>query len=452
MKPRIVFFSRSYQAKLFPLLNSGKYESIYVTLTKKEKLDLEKNGHSVKYCFETYRPENDDLVVPSDYLITSFLSDRFLHQYKLKDRIAILKKEISFWRSIFEIENPISVINEQVAIEISEVMFIEAQKQNVIYLSWMTNPVNGYFFWVTNPMSLSIDQDVFFSSPSKESIQLAKEYLRGIIDKNERPYYLIPYLNQSDFRNLVVSSWSLVKLILRNFIKKSKGYEDNESAIYNQFERSLKRTFLKYNNLDELGDFEIVLYPLHYEPEASLSYLSEFFSNQVALIENISKCLAINQILVVKEHPAQPGMLLTKKFQKVYHDNSSLYYLSSTVVSYDIIKKSKVIITLTSHLGWEALILGKPVYLLGKMFYDKYPYINKFVDFEILRNEIRDKSYRTPDPDSLEKYIAQLIEISYEGKPFPCSELYEESNISNIIFAIEHKLGLTLKKKNMKKL
>jgi len=443
MKPKIVFFSRAYQAKLFPLLDSEKYESIHVTLTESEKLEIEKNGHSVKYCFESYYQENDELIVPEDYLITSFKSDRFLHHFDLKDRVTILKKEISFWRTIFEVENPIAVINEQVAIEISEVMFIESIKKNVKYLAWMTNPVNGYFYWVSNPMSLVLDEEIFSKSPSNESIEIAQKYFKSITDKNERPYYLEPYLNQSNFRNIIGSSFSLLKSRFRKFVNKPRGYENDELAKFNKFERAVKTIFLEYNDLDELNDYEVVLYPLHYEPEASLCYLSEFFSNQVALIENISKCLTLNQILVVKEHPAQPGMLLTNKYQKLYHDNSCIFYLPSTILSYDIIKKSKLIITLTSHLGWEALILGKPVYLLGKMFYDKYPFVNKFINFEILRDEIRDCSCKFPESDSIKMYIAQLIDNSYKGMPFPCKELFEETNINNLKYAIEHRLGLT---------
>ncbi len=440
MKPKIVFFSRAYQEVLFPLLQSDKYDSIHITLTVKEKKYIEKKGFKVDFCFETYNKSVDR--VHSSYLYSSYLSDRFLNKHKITKRLKILKKEISFWAEILETYKPIAIINEQVAIEISEVLYIEAKKRNIHYKAWMTNPVNGYFYWVSNPMSLSLDDAVFLKTPSYDLTQLAETYTKKIIEKNERPYYLTPYLNQNKYRNILSASKGLLKLCLNVIFGSSNAYEDNKTAAINYFERSLKTFFVKYNTISDFAEYEVILYPLHYEPEASLAYLSEFFSNQIALIENISKCLGVNQVLVVKEHPAQAGMLLTKKYQELYKNTSCLYYLPSSIISYDIIKKTDLIITLTSHLGWEALILGKPVYLLGKMFYDKYPFINKFTSFENLRTEIRKKSYIYPTKESVIKFISQLLEYSYKGMPFPNEELYEEQNLKNIVFAIESELGL----------
>ena len=145
---------------------------------------------------------------------------------------------------------------------------------------------------------------------------------------------------------------------------------------------------------------------------------------------------------MVKEHPAQQGMLLTNKFQKLYKENSQLFYLPHTIISYDIIKLATLIITLTSHLGWEAIILGKPTFLLGKMFYDKYPFINKMSSFEELRRIIRNQEYIYPQRNATVKFIAQLFEISHKGEPFPGNNLYKKNNLENIIFAIEKELGL----------
>lgn len=441
MKPKIIFFSRAYQEILFPLLQSDKYDSVHVTLTEKEKRNLERKGFKVDFCFETFNKSVDE--INPTYLNTSYLSDRFLNKHRIDKRISILKKEVAFWAEVFDTYKPLAVLNEQVAIEISEVLFIEAKKRNIRYLAWMTNPVNGYFYWISDPMSLSLEENIFFNDPSPNSKQIAIEYINKIIEKNELPYYLIPFLHQNKIRNLIASTKGLIKIWLKELLLNADSYEDDRTSAYNYFERALKSCFMRYNTLMDFEDYEVVLYPLHYEPESSLSYLSEFFSNQIALIENISKCLAVNQVLVVKEHPAQPGMLLTKKYQKLYRNNSCVYYLPHFIISFDIIKRASLIITLTSHLGWEALILGKPVYLLGKMFYDKYPYINKFSSFEKLREEIRLKSYRHPNIESVIAYIAQLLDNSYKGMPFPCNELYEGENIKSIVFAIEKKLELS---------
>ncbi len=440
MKPKIIFFSRSYQTTLFPKLDSEKYESIHVTLTKAEKEKLGNLGIEVKYCFESYTGSIE--VLPEHYLKTSFLSDRFLNKYNLSERHSLLKKEISFWSEIFDCYKPIAVLNEQVAIEIAEVMYIEAQKRDIKYLAWMTNPVNGYFYWIKDPISLSLDDKISISHPSENSINLANEYIKRIVEKNERPYYIMPFINQKKLSNLISATKGIVKLLINNIKGKNGFYEDCSCSSWSFFERSVKAYFINYDHLEDLGEYEVILYPLHYEPEASLSYLSEFYSNQIALIENITKCLKNNSVLVVKEHPAQAGMLLTKKYQDLLKNNSQLIYLPSTISSYEIIRRSKVIITLTSHLGWEALILGKPVYLLGKMFYDRHPYVNKFRSFEDLKSDLLSGNYKYPTSESNIDYIAKMLEISHKGMPFPCDDLYKTDNIKNIVSAIEKELSL----------
>lgn len=440
MKPKIIFFSRSYQTILFPLLLSEKYDSIYVVLTKQEKEKLEEDGYKVEFCFETYQESVAD--IDENYLKTSLLSDRFLNNRRINERLYLLKKEIAFWRDVFDKYQPIAVINEIVAIEIAEVMYIEAKKRGIRYLAWMANPINGYFYWVSDPISLSLDNRILNTIPSKKTLEIAKKYIKAIIEKNEMPYYIIRFLNQRKIENLFRATKSLIKIYLRKIKKNNKSYEDATTAAKLFFERSFKAFFIKYDSLDDIKGFEIILYPLHYEPEASLLYLSEFFSNQVALVENLTKCLKLNQVLVVKEHPAQPGMLLTKKFQTLIKNNSQLFYLPAQITSHEIIKKASVVVTLTSHLGWEALILGKPVFLLGKMFYDKYPYINRFTSFEKLKDDIRNNNYLYPELEATIDYIAKILEHSYKGMPFQCKFLYNEDNIKNIIHAIETELEI----------
>lgn len=443
MKSKVVFFSRSYQSKLFSLIKSDEFDAVHVTLTKSEKHYIEKLGLKVEYCFEEFTKTDQEKDINS-YLETSFFSDRFLNKLNIKERNLFLRREIAFWSEIFDRYKPITVVNEQVAIEISEVMYIEAKKRNIKYSAWMNNPINGYFYWLPNPMSLELDDKIINIDPSKKAIEVAKDYLNDIRIKNERPYYLIPYINSSKLRNLLGSISSYLRYRLKESFRQNNyiHYESYSDGAKAAVLRNIYSFFYKYDDFKEIEKYEVILYPLHYEPESSLLYLSEFFTNQVALIENISKCLTANQILVVKEHPAQNGILLTKKYRDLKKSISSLYYLPHTIISYDVIKISKLIITLTSHLGWEALILGKPVYIIGKMFYKCYPDINIFESFEELRQKLKNNNLIYPNEDSLINFIAKLYDFSHKGKPFIDKDLYLPENIDNIRIAIEKEIHL----------
>lgn len=445
IKPNVIFFSRAHQSDFFPLLKSENYVSIHVTLTLEEKKKLEAKNLQVEYCFETFNKSVTD--IPDDYLLTSYNSDRFLYNLNIEERKNFLNREVAFWAEIFDRYKPLAVINEIVAIEIAEVMYIEAKKRDIKYLAFMDAPIKGYSYWVADPISLSMDDEINNVIPSEESRRLAEEYIRNIINKNERPYYIIPFLIR---QNKYLDLFRALKRLIFHFLKRRRidcYYSGSKISIDSsklQFEIAIKSFIKKYNAIDEINNKEIVVYPLHYEPEATLLYFSEFFSNQVALIENLVKCLTLNQVLVVKEHPAQAGMLLTKRFQKLLEMNPQLYFLRSSISSFDLIKKSKIIVTLTSNFGWEGMFFGKPVFLLGEMFYDKYENTNRFNSFEHLRESIRSKNYKIPDIPTLTDYTAKLFERSFKGVFWPCDILYSDENIKNIISAIEKKIKDTI--------
>ena len=118
MKPKILFFARDYQSVFFSLLNSDKYESVFVVLNRIEKRNVIKNGGQVIYCLEE---EFDDLELASfesPYLKFSFGCDRNFTTLKLEERELILRKTISFWRKIMQNHDFSLVVNETVAIEI----------------------------------------------------------------------------------------------------------------------------------------------------------------------------------------------------------------------------------------------------------------------------------------------------------------------------------------------
>lgn len=177
--------------------------------------------------------------------------------------------------------------------------------------------------------------------------------------------------------------------------------------------------------------------------------MAEFYDNQIATIEHICRCLKHNQVLVVKEHPQQAGFLLQKKFRDVKKRVSNVIFLPAEYSTYHLIKQCKLIVTLTSTAGIEALILGKPVVVMGNVFYDRYEGTN-WIDHlkqlkEFMRNE---REWKYPEAATLKRYLAQVIYNSNEGNPFPHDDLYSETNIRNIVTGIEEELEKQLKTVN----
>ena len=442
-KPAVLFFARGYQADFFPALANDQFDALFVTLTRNESSRVEKRGQAVAACFEADFDGIEPAPVPDDYLITSLVSDRFLGRFDPVRRMEILGKEIAFWSALLDRHKPAAVINELVAIEISEVLLIECRKRGIPYLAGMNCVIDDLFYWLPDPMTMS-GSKLPAVVPDESARQGAKAYLRQVVAKDYKPFYV---QNLAGRRALLPFAAALAKVVLwwfRSLRDKQGGrftYEMYDDEYGKRVSVWFKSFFRRYDRLEAIpSDREIVFFPLHQEPEATLNYMSEFYSNQVATIENILKCLGPRQVLVVKEHPVDKGSLLRRKFWEIRSRNSGLYYLPAEVHGREVLAVADRVITLTSTVGWEAAIIGKKVYVLGEIFYDNLPGVVAIANFRDLRTALRrpGSEGRRLSMEKAEAFVAELAVMSYPGNPFPHDNLYSRTNTDRIIHAIMH--------------
>jgi len=446
MMPTVLFFARDYQAKLFPLLKSDKYKSLYVVLNRREKEIVVANGGEVVICLEE---EFDSLSAEGElnsYLEYSFGCDRNYVGLNLQERETILKKSISFWRNILEKYEPSLIINETVAIELSEVLAIEAKAKGIKYLSWMSFPKQGTFYWQKSPYHNSMEPTLEAIVPSETELKEATSFVQGLRDGLERPFYVKAKSTRYSFLKFSKNIWTaMLEISLMAKVPKLKrrvayGARLNTS-LWNikLFLLSLFTFTNKYDNIADSKGRELIFYPLHFEPEAVLFYMAYFFDNQVSVIESTLKCLSQNQILVVKEHPQQTGVLLEKRFRHIKKRYPNLIFIRGEEPTTEILGKCSVIITLGSTAGFEALSLGKKVINLGRVFYDAFDGVNNCKSFkevyDLLRGVVPFNTSSTFD-----YFVAKMLNYIKPGNPFPHGEVYSAENVAAIKNAIEDEL------------
>ncbi len=447
-KPAVLLFARGYQADFFPALKNDCFDSVLVTLTPGESERVRRAGGEVAACFEADYASITPAPIPDDYLLSSYVSERFLGRFSFEKRREILGKEIAFWSDLLDRHKPAAVVNELVALEISEVLLIECRKRNIPYLAGMNCVVENLFYWLPDPMTMSGDKLPTSLKPRPNSRAAAAAYIKEVFAKDYRPFYV---------KNLAgrLSPAPFIKALVKWVIWQMKkvGGEDPNRFVYEMYDEEygkrisiyLKSLYRRYDRLEDLPkDAEVVFYPLHQEPEATLNYMSEYLSNQVATIENILKCLKPNQVLVVKEHPVDKGSLLREKFSWVRARNSAVYFLPGELHGREVLARAERVVTLTSTVGWEAAVTGKVVYVMGEIFYNHLPGVQRILDWKQLKAALRnpvglDRRMTTPEA---EDFVAELAEISYPGNPFPHENLYSRENLDNVISGILIGAGL----------
>lgn len=442
MKRKVLIFARSFLLNYAAKIKSDFFDTILVVLTREEKEYLVTQNITVYGCFEEDYAKLEVAFFPGNYLKTSYYSDRFLNRFDIDKRHEILGKEITFWRNILTNFEPDFIVNETVSIEASEVMAIEAEKKKIPFFSDLQGFFPYSFYFKPNPFHGRLD-DISHIVPKAENLIKAKEYFRDVKEKNYKPFYVLDSLEPKKFslRNLLGAFYRDTLLFVRKQkIKKMNTfkYEDYYSyKTYKSTKRIINRIFFKYDSILELKNKRIVFFPLHFEPEAILSYFAEEYQNQVSTIESIARTLKLNQYLVIKEHPQQKGALLDKRYRELKKTMPNLIYISAEVNSFDIIKRAEAVITLTSTAAWEGVIFGKPVFVLGKIFYDQCPGVKKIENFTHLKEEIRKDEYIYPNEPDVIMFIARMISILNKGSATVYAKEDFMQNVQDYTKAIE---------------
>jgi capsule polysaccharide modification protein KpsS len=138
------------------------------------------------------------------------------------------------------------------------------------------------------------------------------------------------------------------------------------------FYRKLKSFFLPslYDKVDEKEQY--FLYPLHFHPESSTSIAAMPYVDEYNTIRNISFNLPVGTKIFVKDHPSAAGFP-SLKFYRELKKLPNVRLISHNEHTKLLIKNALGVVTLTSTVGFEALILGKPVLVFGRVFYENHP-------------------------------------------------------------------------------
>jgi hypothetical protein len=111
--------------------------------------------------------------------------------------------------------------------------------------------------------------------------------------------------------------------------------------------------------------------PFNVQAESEIYIRNLKFADQAATVENLAKTLPAGYKLYVKIHPGIEGHLpidYYKRLSKI----KNVVPLSGKVNSFDVVKNSKGVIMVSSTVGQESYIMGKPTCILGHWPYSDY--------------------------------------------------------------------------------
>ena len=256
---------------------------------------------------------------------------------------------------------------------------------------------------------------------SEEAQQKAKKYLQSFREKPLEPDYTSYYQNKTDFI-LKDAAYVIVYFFafyLRFFLPSNiKNILTKDKLLHKifYFNRRFLKIFLRTKFSNAIPDQKFVYFPLHVDPEASTMVLSPFHTNQLALIENLSKSIPADHLLLVKEHIPMIGFR-PKNFYKTIMSFPRVKLINPSFNQFSLISKSSFICTITGTVGLEGLLLRKKVLLIG----DNAPF-SLFEKGLIVESDISNlskgfydlKKLSPLDDQSIIRYLGLIFQESFK--------------------------------------
>jgi len=147
-----------------------------------------------------------------------------------------------------------------------------------------------------------------------------------------------------------------------------------------------------------------VLLLLNYRLDTAAMSQNRVFKSSSEWIEETAKlCNQKNFKLIIKQHPCE-------KYKK-FRSNESFFYLEKQypqnvkyinykmqINTYELIKKTKVVVPFSSRTGIEAYLFGKPIISHTNAFFDKLPFVtrakNKSDYFNLIQRLVKTNSFK----------------------------------------------------------
>jgi len=346
-----------------------------------------------------------------------------------KKAVGLILQASHFFESIIAKERPDIIVSEPPAGLFHQIGQHLSKKNNVAYVGLGTSRMNNRIDIYDREPTFSRCKETFdgieSDSITSEEKEFAQNFIRDFISHKSLPSYMDSVKVLSSHIELTRHFLKRIQEVCGSFLRylfarqKYKNFDYESEITLKRYIRALftaERKKIRIFSQTNFFNYEpkkerFFLYPLHCQPEASTSVRATYYCNQLNTIENISFAIPFPYKLYVKEHPAAIGTRQNSFYEKL-EKIPNVVLISSGKNTEELIKNSSGVITLTSTVGMEAALAGKPAYVLGDVFYSYHPLCRQVRNFDDLSEKINNDLANAPSLDNLEGINSRFI-ISY---------------------------------------
>jgi len=354
--------------------------------------------------------------------------------YNRRNEDELLVKVIHYLQILDRIfsENKVKcVIQELGGFSANQCVYYAARKNGVDHVFYEPAAFSKRIVFNLNSYYSDIPERIMTMQHPEEVYSEVESYMRNYSQSKDA---VIPFKDKYSFADMTLKkifSFENAKRLRRKLIHK---YISKKKEEYDEIGWVVRYNMLKYTRRWFLQSFyrepdfscRYIYFPFHVPHDVQLTSRSRLFYFQEGFVEYIARIIPPGYKLFIKEHPASIGGHSVSVLRKLLKQHSNIVLIHPRVNSYHLIKNAALIISINSKVGFEALMQGKKVVVVGDAFYKK-----KGVTYDVCTlndlESVINEALKSEKPSQRE--IMDFLVKTYEWS-YPCELFFlEKANL-----------------------
>ncbi len=174
--------------------------------------------------------------------------------------------------------------------------------------------------------------------------------------------------------------------------------------------RRLRKATLGLPALQAPPNSPYVLFGLHMQPESSIDVWAPFFSNQMWVVELLSRSVPPTHKLLVKIHKSDVTRFSRADYERM-RALPGVEFVAPFADARPFIEQTSLLLAIQGTMGLEAALLGKPVIMLGKSPVEVFPSASTIGALPDLPSLVRQKlAEKAPREEEIVDAFAHYLE------------------------------------------
>lgn len=202
-----------------------------------------------------------------------------------------------------------------------------------------------------------------------------------------------------------------MKALTLQMLYNQNGWERNRNRFVTAVDKLSTGHPSSKDEVDVKLDVPFVYFPLHLQPEMTTDTWGFAYGDQLLALEELSAALESGVQIYVKENPKQTRFMREESFFQRLRTIPNVHYIDPGLSSFELTRKCICVATISGTVGWEALLMGRPVIHFGVAWFSALPGAFRWVGAATVKQALNFKGTR----DDLADAFARLAQKSYPG-------------------------------------